>query len=242
MKITTLLLLYQRNYIDLPCDWWPLMLHYWMKIITSWCLLIPSFSIISHLFCQTLCCLCFNPFQLLKEINRTSVSRALRIRRQAGQSDPRAYVTAHFKTLPLEFTLGDGRNYGDFRNRPLQNGQEYVFFVLALLDLSDNVSKNTDTPTQFNHLNTVLFNSYVKMHKTISSSRLCTPPALILIPWPHRMWILSQSSTRKRVCCGWWGLCWLSSSSSASSSPFSSSRGKNSMMEPGRCKNGLIKN
>ncbi|XP_030295517.1 protein tyrosine phosphatase receptor type Db isoform X27 [Sparus aurata] len=76
--------------------------------------------------------------ELLKEINRTSVSRALRIRRQAGQSDPRAYVTAHFKFLPLEFTLGDGRNYGDFRNRPLQNGQEYVFFVLALLDLSEN--------------------------------------------------------------------------------------------------------
>uniref|UniRef100_A0A665WHF1 Receptor-type tyrosine-protein phosphatase delta n=1 Tax=Echeneis naucrates TaxID=173247 RepID=A0A665WHF1_ECHNA len=78
-----------------------------------------------------------NPFIHVK-INRTSVSRALRIRRQAGQSDPRAYVTAHFKTLPLEFTLGDGRNYGDFRNRPLQNGQEYVFFVLALLDLSEN--------------------------------------------------------------------------------------------------------
>nr|XP_046268535.1 protein tyrosine phosphatase receptor type Db isoform X14 [Scatophagus argus] len=76
--------------------------------------------------------------ELLKEINRTSVSHALRIRRQAGQSDPRAYVTAHFKTLPPEFTLGDGRNYGDFRNRPLQNGQEYVFFVLALLDLSEN--------------------------------------------------------------------------------------------------------
>ena len=84
--------------------------------------------------------LCSSPFQLLKEINRTSISRALRIRRQAGQADPRAYVTAHFKTLPLEFTLGDGQNYGDFRNRPLQNGQEYVFFVLALLDLSENVS------------------------------------------------------------------------------------------------------
>uniref|UniRef100_A0A8D3ANE3 Receptor-type tyrosine-protein phosphatase delta n=1 Tax=Scophthalmus maximus TaxID=52904 RepID=A0A8D3ANE3_SCOMX len=76
----------------------------------------------------------------MDEINRTSVSRALRIRRQAGQSDPRAYVTANFKALPLEFTLGDGRNYGDFRNRPLQNGQEYVFFVLALMDLSENVS------------------------------------------------------------------------------------------------------
>ncbi|TNN83520.1 Receptor-type tyrosine-protein phosphatase delta [Liparis tanakae] len=86
--------------------------------------------------------------ELLKEINRTSVSRALRIRRQAGQSDPRAYVSAHFKTLPLEFTLGDGRNYGDFRNRPLQNGQEYVFFVLALLDLSENVSHKHQPPTQ----------------------------------------------------------------------------------------------
>ncbi|XP_074543660.1 protein tyrosine phosphatase receptor type Db isoform X12 [Halichoeres trimaculatus] len=79
-----------------------------------------------------------NMDELLKEINRTSISRALRIRRQAGQSDPRAYVSAHFKFLPMEFTLGDGRNYGDFRNRPLQNGQEYVFFVLALLDLSEN--------------------------------------------------------------------------------------------------------
>ncbi|XP_062333565.1 protein tyrosine phosphatase receptor type Db isoform X10 [Osmerus eperlanus] len=76
--------------------------------------------------------------EVLKEINRTSVSRALRVRRQASQSEPKAYVTAHFKTLPLEFTLGDGRDYGDFRNRPLQNGQEYVFFVLAMLDLSDN--------------------------------------------------------------------------------------------------------
>ncbi|XP_037530274.1 protein tyrosine phosphatase receptor type Db [Nematolebias whitei] len=81
--------------------------------------------------------------ELLKGINRTSVSRALRIRRQAGQSDPRAYVTAHFKTLPLEFTLGDGRNYGDFRNRPLVGGQEYVFFVLALLDLSENTMFST---------------------------------------------------------------------------------------------------
>uniref|UniRef100_A0AAX7T5D2 Receptor-type tyrosine-protein phosphatase delta n=1 Tax=Astatotilapia calliptera TaxID=8154 RepID=A0AAX7T5D2_ASTCA len=81
--------------------------------------------------------------ELLREINRTSVSRALRIRRQASQSDPRAYVTAHFKTLPIEFTLGDGRNYGDFRNRPLQNGQDYVFFVLALLDLSENTMYST---------------------------------------------------------------------------------------------------
>ncbi|XP_036830304.1 receptor-type tyrosine-protein phosphatase delta isoform X2 [Oncorhynchus mykiss] len=83
--------------------------------------------------------------ELLKEINRTSVSQALRVRRQvpASQSDPRAYVSAHFKILPQEFTLGDGRSYGEFRNRPLQNGQEYVFFVLALLDLSNNTMYST---------------------------------------------------------------------------------------------------
>lgn len=101
--------------------------------------------VISRLFSKSLYCLpsrfqfLLLVFQLLKEINRTSVSRALRIRRQAAQSDPRTYVSAHFKTLPLEFTLGDGQNYGDFHNRPLLNGQEYVFFVLALLDLSENV-------------------------------------------------------------------------------------------------------
>ncbi|XP_061761444.1 receptor-type tyrosine-protein phosphatase delta-like isoform X12 [Nerophis ophidion] len=81
--------------------------------------------------------------ELLREINRTSVSRALRVRRQAGLSEPRSYVSAHFKTLPMEFTLGDGRNYGDFRNPALLNGQEYVFFVLALLDLSENTMFST---------------------------------------------------------------------------------------------------
>uniref|UniRef100_A0A6Q2XG17 protein-tyrosine-phosphatase n=1 Tax=Esox lucius TaxID=8010 RepID=A0A6Q2XG17_ESOLU len=94
--------------------------------------------------------------ELLKEINRTSVSRALRVRRQipASQSDPKAYISAHFTTLPLEFTLGDGQSYGEFRNRPLQNGQEYVFFVLALLDqtmystspYSDPVTSNDVDP------------------------------------------------------------------------------------------------
>lgn len=79
-------------------------------------------------------------------------------------------------------------------------------------------------------------NAILLTHKTMLSSRLCTPPAPIRILWPHRMLTLSQSLTRKRVYCGWLGLCWLSSSSSASSSPFSSSRGKDSIMEEGRCK------
>ncbi|RVE76172.1 hypothetical protein OJAV_G00007620 [Oryzias javanicus] len=93
--------------------------------------------------------------ELLKEINRTSISRALRIRRQ--------------------------------------NGQEYVFFVLALLDLSENT-----------------------MYATSPFSDAVT----------SSMWILSRSLMKRRGCCGWWGLCWPSSSSSASSSPFFSLKGK----------------
>ncbi|MGH0170043.1 UNVERIFIED_CONTAM: hypothetical protein FKN15_058436, partial [Acipenser sinensis] len=76
--------------------------------------------------------------ELLKEINRTSGS--LRLRRQA---EPRSYIAAYFKELPTEFTLGDQKIYGDFENKPLQNGQEYIFFVLAVLEISDNTMYST---------------------------------------------------------------------------------------------------
>uniref|UniRef100_UPI0037E88BA1 receptor-type tyrosine-protein phosphatase delta-like isoform X5 n=1 Tax=Semicossyphus pulcher TaxID=241346 RepID=UPI0037E88BA1 len=72
--------------------------------------------------------------ELLKEINRTS--RGLRFLRQA---EPKAYIAAYFKDLPKEFTLGDGKIYGDFENKQLQNGQEYIFFVLAVLEMSENI-------------------------------------------------------------------------------------------------------
>ncbi|XP_070293981.1 receptor-type tyrosine-protein phosphatase delta-like isoform X16 [Salvelinus sp. IW2-2015] len=71
--------------------------------------------------------------ELLKEINRTS--RGLRFRRQA---EPKAYIAAYFKDLPTEFTLGDTKIYGDFENKQLANGQEYIFFVLAVLEISEN--------------------------------------------------------------------------------------------------------
>ncbi|XP_058886209.1 receptor-type tyrosine-protein phosphatase delta-like isoform X21 [Acipenser ruthenus] len=76
--------------------------------------------------------------ELLKQINRTSGS--LRLRRQA---EPRSYIAAYFKELPTEFTLGDQKIYGDFENKPLQNGQEYIFFVLAVLEISDNTMYST---------------------------------------------------------------------------------------------------
>ncbi|KAK1175774.1 receptor-type tyrosine-protein phosphatase delta isoform X12 [Acipenser oxyrinchus oxyrinchus] len=76
--------------------------------------------------------------ELLKQINRTSGS--LRLRRHA---EPRSYIAAYFKELPTEFTLGDQKVYGDFENKPLQNGQEYIFFVLAVLEISDNTMYST---------------------------------------------------------------------------------------------------
>lgn len=72
---------------------------------------------------------------MLKEINRTS--RGLRFQRQA---EPKPYIAAYFKELHKDFTLGDGKLYGEFENKQLQNGQEYIFFVLAVLEMSDNVS------------------------------------------------------------------------------------------------------
>ncbi|XP_061108053.1 receptor-type tyrosine-protein phosphatase delta-like [Conger conger] len=71
--------------------------------------------------------------ELLKQINRTS--RSLRVRRQL---EPKAYITAHFKDLPTGFTLGNRQVYGNFENKPLQSGQEYIFFVLAVLEISEN--------------------------------------------------------------------------------------------------------
>ncbi|XP_034089103.1 receptor-type tyrosine-protein phosphatase delta-like isoform X25 [Gymnodraco acuticeps] len=72
--------------------------------------------------------------ELLKEINQTS--RGLRLRRQA---EPKAYIAAYFKDLPSEFTLGDAKTYKGFENKQLQNGQEYIFFVLAVLEMSENI-------------------------------------------------------------------------------------------------------
>ncbi|XP_077085774.1 receptor-type tyrosine-protein phosphatase delta isoform X7 [Siphateles boraxobius] len=72
--------------------------------------------------------------ELLREINRTS--RALRFRRQL---ELKPYIAAYFHELPTEFTLGDAKTYGDFENKQLLNGQEYVFFVLAVLEISDNM-------------------------------------------------------------------------------------------------------
>ncbi|XP_056377636.1 receptor-type tyrosine-protein phosphatase delta isoform X22 [Hyla sarda] len=67
--------------------------------------------------------------ELLKDISRKR--RSVRFKREV-ESKP--YIAAHFDVLPTEFTLGDQKNYGGFENKQLQNGQEYVFFVLAVIE------------------------------------------------------------------------------------------------------------
>uniref|UniRef100_A0A672L164 protein-tyrosine-phosphatase n=1 Tax=Sinocyclocheilus grahami TaxID=75366 RepID=A0A672L164_SINGR len=76
--------------------------------------------------------------ELLREINGTG--RSVRLRRQA---EAKSYISAHFQNLPAEFKLGDGRVYGAFLNRLLVNGQEYVCFVLAILELGQNTVYST---------------------------------------------------------------------------------------------------
>ncbi|XP_058240642.1 protein tyrosine phosphatase receptor type Db isoform X2 [Hemibagrus wyckioides] len=76
--------------------------------------------------------------ELLRMINGSS--RSVRLRRQA---EPKPYISAYFQNLPSEFKLGDGRVYGVFLNRQLLNGQEYVCFVLAILELGHNTVYST---------------------------------------------------------------------------------------------------
>ncbi|XP_069736972.1 receptor-type tyrosine-protein phosphatase delta isoform X26 [Phaenicophaeus curvirostris] len=71
--------------------------------------------------------------ELLKEIARKR--RSIRLGREV---ELKPYIAAHFEVLPTEFTLGDKKHYGGFENKQLQSGQEYVFFVLAVMEHSES--------------------------------------------------------------------------------------------------------
>ncbi|XP_048358778.1 receptor-type tyrosine-protein phosphatase delta isoform X33 [Sphaerodactylus townsendi] len=71
--------------------------------------------------------------ELLKEIARKR--RSIRLGREA---DLKPYIAAHFEVLPTEFTLGDKKQYGGFENKQLQNSQEYVVFILAVMEHSES--------------------------------------------------------------------------------------------------------
>ncbi|XP_010629297.1 receptor-type tyrosine-protein phosphatase delta isoform X10 [Fukomys damarensis] len=71
--------------------------------------------------------------ELLKEISRRR--RSIRYGREV---ELKPYIAAHFDVLPTEFTLGDEKHYGGFTNKQLQSGQEYVFFVLAVMEHAES--------------------------------------------------------------------------------------------------------
>lgn len=78
--------------------------------------------------------------QLLRE-----VTLKRRSRRQLAQLDQRKpYITACFRQLPPSFTVGSDYRQSSCENKPLEPGQEYVFFLLAELNATSGVS-----PTQF---------------------------------------------------------------------------------------------
>ncbi|XP_054991872.1 receptor-type tyrosine-protein phosphatase delta isoform X2 [Sorex araneus] len=71
--------------------------------------------------------------ELFKEISRKR--RSIRYGREV---ELKPYIAAHFDVLPTEFTLGDDKHYGGFTNKQLQSGQEYVFFVLAVMEHAES--------------------------------------------------------------------------------------------------------
>uniref|UniRef100_A0A3B5KWW6 protein-tyrosine-phosphatase n=1 Tax=Xiphophorus couchianus TaxID=32473 RepID=A0A3B5KWW6_9TELE len=78
----------------------------------------------------------FNSGDLLRDV----ISKR-RSRRQLAQLDQRsAYIAACFKKLPSTFTVGYDHPLSSCENKPLEPGQEYVFFLLAELNSTVGVS------------------------------------------------------------------------------------------------------
>ncbi|XP_029684533.1 receptor-type tyrosine-protein phosphatase S isoform X4 [Takifugu rubripes] len=81
-----------------------------------------------------------NPDEMDMEELLRDVTPKRRSRRQLAQLDQRSpYITACFKQLPSSFTVGTDHSYSNCENKPLESGQEYVFFLLA--ELSSTAGK-----------------------------------------------------------------------------------------------------
>lgn len=65
------------------------------------------------------------------QLLRSSEGPVLRRRRHLDPAKP--YITAKLPSLPTTFTLGDEKMYNGFYNKPLSSQQEYLCFVLAVL-------------------------------------------------------------------------------------------------------------
>ncbi|XP_028260590.1 receptor-type tyrosine-protein phosphatase S isoform X6 [Parambassis ranga] len=76
-----------------------------------------------------------NPDEMDVEELFREVTLKRRTRRQLAQLDQRnPYITACFRQLPPSFTVGSDHRLSSCENKPLDPGQEYVFFLLAELN------------------------------------------------------------------------------------------------------------
>ncbi|XP_031715592.1 receptor-type tyrosine-protein phosphatase S isoform X4 [Anarrhichthys ocellatus] len=90
-----------------------------------------------------------NPDEMDMEELLREVTPKRRSRRQLAQLDQRKpYITACFRQLPSSFTVGSDYRHSSCENKPLEPGQEYVFFLLAELNATGKMfatSPYTDT-------------------------------------------------------------------------------------------------
>uniref|UniRef100_A0A665WZ46 protein-tyrosine-phosphatase n=1 Tax=Echeneis naucrates TaxID=173247 RepID=A0A665WZ46_ECHNA len=77
-----------------------------------------------------------NPDEMdMEEVGLLAQRKRRRSRRQLSQLDQRSpYITACFRQLPPSFTVGSEHRHSSCENKPLESGQEYVFFLLAELN------------------------------------------------------------------------------------------------------------
>ncbi|XP_058494223.1 receptor-type tyrosine-protein phosphatase S isoform X7 [Solea solea] len=76
-----------------------------------------------------------NPDETDMEELLREVTPKRRSRRQLAQLDQRKpFITACFRQLPSSFTVGSDHGHSSCENKPLEPGQEYVFFLLAELN------------------------------------------------------------------------------------------------------------
>uniref|UniRef100_A0A3P8S1Q5 protein-tyrosine-phosphatase n=1 Tax=Amphiprion percula TaxID=161767 RepID=A0A3P8S1Q5_AMPPE len=87
-----------------------------------------------------------NPDEMDMEELLREVTPKRRSRRQLAQLDQsKPYIIACFRRLPSSFTVGSDHSHSICENKPLEPGQEYVFFLLAELNKMFATSPYTDT-------------------------------------------------------------------------------------------------
>ncbi|XP_056269811.1 receptor-type tyrosine-protein phosphatase S-like isoform X2 [Pseudoliparis swirei] len=89
-----------------------------------------------------------NPDEMDMEELLREVTPKRRSRRQLAQLDQKKpYITACFRQLPSSFTVGSDHRHSSCENKPLEPGQEYVFFLLAELNATGTFATSPYTDT-----------------------------------------------------------------------------------------------